>query len=98
MDIPEDLAMQEPIHVPEDPVGKALATYIASLDHLPRIAGLTQEFIESARTSFATEDAAEIVEAKRDAETLIEQHLAANRAVYEAGLEYNRSLKGKRLG
>ena len=90
--------MQETIHVPEDPVAKALATYIASLNHLARIAGLTQEFIESARTSFATEDAAEIVEAKRDAETLIEKHLASNRAVYEAGLEYNWSLKGERLG
>jgi len=63
--------MQEPIRVPEDPVARALATYIAALNHLARIARLTQEFIESARTSFATEDAAEILEAKRDAETLI---------------------------
>ena len=85
------------IRVPEDAVAKALATYIAALNHLARIALLTQEFIESARTSFATEDAAEIVDVKQDAETLIEQHLAANRAVYEAGLEYNRLLKAERL-
>ena len=89
--------MQGPIPVPEDQVAKALATYIAALDHLARIARLTQEFIESARTSFATEDAAEILEAKRDAETLIELHLAANRSVYETGLEYNRLLKAERL-
>ena len=89
--------VDKPIHVPEDQVAKALATYIASLNHLARIARLTQEFIESARTSFSTEDAADIVDATRDAETLIEQHLAANRAVYEAGLEYNRLLVATRL-
>ena len=90
--------MQEPIHVPEDPVAKALATYIASLNHLARIAGLTQEFIESAGTSFATEDAAEIEEAKRDAALLIERHLAANKAVHETGLEYNRVLDASKIG
>lgn len=89
--------MQEPRHVPEDQVAKALATYIAALNHLARIARLTLEFIESARTSFSTEDAADIVDATRDAETLIEQHLAANRAVYEAGLDYNRLIEAARL-
>lgn len=89
--------VDEPIQVPEDPVAKALATYIASLNRLARIARLTQEFIESARTSFSTEDAEEILEAKGDAETLIEQHLAANRAVYETGLKYNRVLGSRRL-
>ena len=90
--------MQEPIHVPEDQVAKALATYITALDHLARIARLTQDFIESAGTSFATEDAAEIEEVKRDAALLIERHLAANKAVHETGLEYRRALGMAKIG
>jgi hypothetical protein len=80
-----------------DPLALAEAAHIAALDCLARVAQLTQDYIESAKVSFAGGDAAEIEEVKRDASILMAQHLAANRAVYEAGLEYNRLLEAERL-
>ena len=86
------------MHVPEDQVAKALATYIAGLNHLARIAQLTQELIESAKVSFYGEDNSEIEEVRRDAELLIEQHLTANKAVHQTGLEYRRALGIAKIG
>lgn len=85
-------------HLTPDALALAEASYVAALNRLARVAQLTQDFIESAKVSFATGDAAEIEEVKRDAAVLMEQHLSANRAVVETGSEYQKAQDAERLG